>query len=366
MNSFSVRLAGRVAVWQLALLGAVFATAAPTVPRAAALAVCALALVFSATRVRGRWLDQWLRVRLGFGRRVRERATLRFATPLDAVAAGFDIRSYTNRAGNKVGLLTDGTSWVAVLRVEIPPQAEHAELQTRLRTLLDRLVAAFADGDVRIAATQLVTWSVPAVGGGAWRLHWAAVRFVPRACPAAVEARGGGEHGAQRAAAAAALRLAASLRQAGFPVRVLDNAEVRSELSTALGVDQRTLEGAPPDGHRPTETWVSWSIGALHHVSYRLRRPARHRGVLASALTWLARPPALATCVSVLFQRADAGPPRAQVAVRVAVPADRTKRAVRSALRQATKELGVHAVPMNGAHALGVQATIPLCGAVGS
>ena len=379
MNWFSAWLAARVAVWQLAVLGAVLATAAPLIPRAAVFATCAAVLVFSGVRVRGRWLDQWLRVRFGFGRRVRRRAAHRPTTPLDVVAAGFDVRSYTNRAGNRLGLLTDGTSWVAVLRVELPPHTERTELQGRLRTLLDRLAAAFDDGDVRIASTQLVTWAVPTPAAGlatgpgsprsvAWRVHWAAVRFVPRACPAAVEARGGGEHGAQRAAAAAALRLAASLRQAGFPVRMLDSAEVRSELSTSLGVDPtrpRTADSSEPEALlRPTETWASWSIGALHHASYRLRRPTRHRAVLAGALTWLARPPALSTCVSVLFHRADPGPPRAQVSVRVAVPADRTKRAVRAALRAATKDLGVHAVAMNGAHASGVQATIPLCGAV--
>jgi type VII secretion protein EccE len=339
--------AARIAVWQLVILTVILSGLRP-VQTASALAV----LVVAAVRVRGRWLDQWLLIGLGFRRRSRSSA----ASPLATVA----VRSFANQAGDRVGIATDGRAGeqalVAVLRVELPPRAGRDEVAARLRVVLDRLYEAFEDADVRLTAAQLVTWAVPTPalngeGVEAHRVHWVAVRFEPRDHPAAVEARGGGEDGALRATAAVALRLAASLRQYGFPVRVLDAPELREDLTTSIGADPG----------KPAERWGCWTSGALHHAGYRLRRAARDRDALAATLAWIARPPALTTCVSVLLRRSGNGRPAAHVVVRVAVP---VQAPARPALREATKALAAYAVALNGTHARGVRATLPLCSAI--
>jgi type VII secretion protein EccE len=283
------------------------------------------------------------------------------------VVPGADTRGYADRVGNLVGLLTDGAGWTAVLQLDPIPEAD---LRTRLAPLLDEIAAAVEGGEIRVAATQLVGWSVPVPGGQqapAWRVYWVAVRFVPGLHPAAVEARGGGEQGAVKSAAVAALRLAMGLRQRGYALRVLDGTELAAELSTSLGIEppKRGLSGQPVSatgpGPVPGETWHSWSLGALHHAGFRLRHLPRDHAGLAAVLTWLARPPAITTCVSALFSRdPGGGPARTQVVLRFAVPADRDRRAVRAALRRAAAGFGTYLAPMNGEHLVGVRATIPL------
>src|SRR5688500_1476398 len=112
-----VRAAGRVALWQLAIVWAL-AGAALAGPWAAAGAGL---LAPTAVRVRGRWLDQWVLAYLRFRRRTRRR---RARSPLDALVPGLTTRTFTDRAGNRVELATDGATWSAVLRVEPAAGAE--------------------------------------------------------------------------------------------------------------------------------------------------------------------------------------------------------------------------------------------------
>src|SRR5262245_18550604 len=204
-------LAVRVAVWQVAVVAAVVGVSG----RPAGLVLGGVLLAATAVRVRGRWLDEWVGAYLRFRRRRARRQAHPPATPLDDVAPHLQVRTHTDRSGTVVGLVADGTAWTAVLRVE-PPPASFADL-------LDRLAGALDHADVRVAEVQLVSWAVPTPDtASAWRVYWVAVRFSPGADPAAVQARGGGETGAVRATAVAALRLATSLRQGGCTVRVLD------------------------------------------------------------------------------------------------------------------------------------------------
>jgi type VII secretion protein EccE len=336
-------------------------------------------LAVTVIRVRGRWFDQWVFAYLRYRERSKRWRGRRPASPLGAVVPGADTRAYADRAGNRVGLLTDGGGWTAVLQLD---QIPDAELVPRLEGLLVEVAAAMEGGDIRIGAAQVVGWSVPTPSGAsggtssgsgapAWRVYWVAVRFVPDLHPGAVAARGGGEQGAIKSAAVAALRLSMVLRQRGYALRVLDGTELTAELSTSLGVEppKRGLKGQPVSASSAprlavSETWRSWSLGALHHASFRLRRIPRQHAGLATVLTWLARPPAITTCVSVTFACDAAGPARTEVVVRFAVPADKGRRAVRTALRRAAKGFGAYLTPMNGEHSAGVRATIPLADAI--
>jgi type VII secretion protein EccE len=337
--------AGRIAVWQLAAVVVVFAviTAQP-----AGAVVGVLALAATAIRVRGRWLDRWLMVYLTYRRRER---LPRSATPLGAVAPGLAISVFTDRAGNRVGLASQGPLWTAVLRLEKVNAAQHGELLGELTQALAK------QSDARLAAVQLVRWAVPkptdparAASRGTWDVLWIAVKFDPALDPAAVATRGGGAEGAKRATGIAALRLCFQLRGRGFTVHPLDDQELPDELASSLG--------AGAQSPKARETWRSWSLGSLQHAAFTIRT-----GDPAQVLGWQARPPALTTATSVLMSTSERGP-RVTTTLRVAVSADRkNSRAVRAALRQATKGVGAtgaKAKAMNGRHRAGVRATIPL------
>jgi type VII secretion protein EccE len=360
------RLAARIAALQVAAGCLVLPVALPA--RASAAGAIAGLVALSSIGYRGRRLPEWVLARVRFRRRTRLWRGHRPRLPIGAVVPGVDTRGHADRAGNRVGLLSDGPAWTAVLRLDPIPDGV---LVDRVSGLLDELARAIADDNVPVDAVQLVGWSVPAAQGGgpkALRTFWVAIRLLPGLHPAAVEARGGGEQGAIRTAAVAALRLATALRQRGYGLRVLDGAELTDELGTSLGLEPppRGAAGrpltAPRRGLAARETWRSWSLGTLHHACFRMRRPPRQRARLAALFNLLARPPAVTTCVSVLYTRDESGrpSPRPEVVLRVAVPADRNQRAVRHALRHAASGLRGRLTPMNGEHLPGVRATIPL------
>ena len=326
------------------------------VGRVAAAGGLAGLVVLSSIRFQGRRLPEWIAARVRFRRRAALRRGYRPRAAIETVVPGVDTRGHADRAGNRVGLLADGPAWIAILRLDPIPDGAVVD---RLDQLMALLSAASADVDV----LQLVGWSVPRGGRArdALRTFWVAVRFEPTLHPSAVEARGGGEQGGVRAAAAAALRLAAALREQAFGVRVLDGTELSDEVCTSLGVEPapRGGTGQPitAQGRGPSvrETWRFWSLGGLNHACFRLHRPPSQRAKLAALFTQLARPPAVTTCVSVVYR---GGPP--EVFVRLAVPADRNAFATWNALRRAAAGLRGRPIPMNGEHLPGVRATIPL------
>src|SRR5439155_9232388 len=106
--------------------------------------------------------------------------------------------------------------------------------------------------DLPLAAVQLLTWAVPR-DGRVYRVRWLTVRYRPDEAPIAALAGGGGEVGALRSTASAALSLMVALAEAGHPSTVLEAGELADELRVALGV--------PPARHEPDtdcDTWRGW------------------------------------------------------------------------------------------------------------
>ena len=362
------RLATRIAALQVAAACLLLPAALPV--RAAAAGAIAGLVVLLSIGYRGRRLPEWLLARLRFRRRARLWRGYRPRSPIGAVVPGVDTRGYVDRAGNRVGLLADGPAWTAILRLDPIPDGV---LVDRLSGLLNELARSVTVEGALLDAVQLVGWTVPATAPGtdrpqALRTFWVAARFQPALHPNAVQARGGGEPGEIRSAAVAVLRLATSLRQRGYGLRVLDGVELTDELGTSLGLQPppRGTGGRPlmSANRAPVakETWRSWSLGALHHACFRMRRPPRQQARLAALFSLLARPPAVTTCVSVRYARevTTKRAPRLDVVVRIAVPAERDPRAVRQALRRAASGLRGRLTPMNGEHLPGVRATLPL------
>jgi type VII secretion protein EccE len=352
------RLALRVGAWQVALLAVVWSAVQPSLPRIAVALGCLVLATPTALRRHGRWLDEWM----GMRRRYRRRAHRRATAPLDALVAGLRTESYTDRSGRRLGLLRDGTGWVGMLRLEQQPGQR---IETRTADILNVLARVLTRGAVRPVAAQLVTWAVPTPGSdsrAAFRFFWVAVRFDPTVDPQSTDVRGGGDDGARRATATVLQRVALTLRQLGFGVHIVAEPELLSELSASLGLGKTRTDGTAQTPRQPTpvERWGSWSVGALHHACYRLPRVPSRPESLAGIVSWVADPPALTTCVSVLLHPDGQRFPHSRAVVRFAVPAERDERSVRAALRRAGAGIRHHASAMNGEQHLGVRATLPL------
>lgn len=367
---------GVVVWWQLlALTGLLFGGWA-TWGQLTVTIACGLVLVASVARWHGRWLPGWLATYFLFRRRAR-RAADSPATPLAAAGADLETRTYTDRAGNVVGLASDGDCWTSLLRVEPAQSTNPDKARQHIADMLPLLVASHDDGDVRLAAVQLVNWAVavpvrhtatsrattdgqdPPSGqpNAVQRQHWVAVRFAPGLAPTAVEARGGGEVGALRATAASALRLAARLTEAGYTVAVCDGADLSAQLATALGVPAAPVDDTT---QAPVESWRAWSVGALHQACYRLRRQPRTTAAMAVAAGRVAAAPALFTGTSILLERSPTGEVVSQVLLRIGAPAGPSRTEQRDALRLAATGLGADTVRLDGAHGGTVPATLPL------
>jgi type VII secretion protein EccE len=138
------------------------------------------------------------------------------------------------------------------------------------------------------------------------RVTWLALRYRPRQAPNAALARGGGELGAARTVASAALGLVARLDEAGYGADALNQSELAQELMVAV-------HGADPAPPTVRETWRDWSAGHLRQVCYE-----PHRVLDPAALLGRWTPGAAFTCASYTLSRTPRGRVRGEAALRIA------------------------------------------------
>ncbi|HEX4702081.1 MAG TPA: type VII secretion protein EccE, partial [Pseudonocardiaceae bacterium] len=229
---------GQVALWEIAAV-AVVATVHPWRPVSIVVAALAVvAIVSTSVRGAGLCLYQWIGVYARFRRR--KAAKPHGTDPLAAMVPDLKLRRQIDRAGNRVGLADLGDSLTAVVR--LTPAASPNEV-----ALVDILVDAFERTDLRLAGAEVVVWALPSPPRARYygdqrdleplRVHWLALRYREADAPAAALARGGGDLGAAKATASAALALVGRLAGAGYAGVVLDEPELRQELLVALGSD---------------------------------------------------------------------------------------------------------------------------------
>ncbi|NUR63645.1 MAG: type VII secretion protein EccE [Catenulispora sp.] len=171
---------------------------------------------------------------------------------------------------------------------------------------------------------------------GPMRVYWLSLRYRPRQAPHASLARGGGELGAARAVASAALGLVARLDTAGYPADALDQVELGQELLVALNAGD-------PAPSAVRETWRDWSSGHLRQVCYEPHRSLDPAGLLEQ---WA--PDGVFTCSSFTLSRTPRGRVRGTSAMRIAGPDPEGLKAP------------VPAVRANGRHQEFVLRTLPL------
>jgi len=109
---------------------------------------------------------------------------------------------------------------------------------------------------------------------------------------------------------------------------------------------------------RSSHRWRSWHSGTRGYITYWLRRwPAGGIGALQQALSAV---PAFSVTTAIVATRVDAGQIGLTTTVRVGIAPGVKDSVVAAGVARAAASCGAHLVRMNGEHAAGVMATLPL------
>ncbi|MFE3716168.1 type VII secretion protein EccE [Streptomyces cyaneofuscatus] len=354
-----------------------------------------LLVLLAVVRRRGRALQDWLTGALLLKARRRAAAPGADTEPMLAPVAenvpGFGPHIYVDRDHRTVGMLGDGTFLTAAVRVEASGEALRPAFGARSLPL-SLLGDALQVDDIVLESAQLVQQvrAAPAphlpqqsvarlsyaplqdkTGAPALRMTWVAVKLDPELCREAIEARGGGLEGAQRALVRVADHVASRITGAGFRAVVLDQDELNAAVATSACANP-LLSGRAgrPDAapqRRTMETSRVWRCDDRWHTTYAVDRwPELGRGAtpLPQLVALLTSVPAYATTFSLTVRRgARQGETSVSGHVRVTGGSDTELVGVRRTLEQAARHAKVGLARLDREQLPGVLATLPLGGA---
>ncbi|MDG4866005.1 type VII secretion protein EccE, partial [Streptomyces sp. T-3] len=210
-----------------------------------------------------------------------------------------------------------------------------------------------------------------AAGSPALRLTWVALKLDPELCPEAVEARGDGVPGAQRALLRVADQLASRLAGAGFEATILDESELVQALATSACLNPRANAQHQPgqDGRatqrRTVESVRSWRVDDRWHTTYWVSRwPQLGQGgvALPQIVTQFTSLPVLATTFSMTLAKAGNRGISVTGHVRITGRGENELGQVRRELERAASASKVGLVRLDREQVPGALATLPLGG----
>jgi type VII secretion protein EccE len=340
--------------------------------------VLSAGLLVGLLRVRRRWLVQWIGLALRFRVRVREREPEQVADDVDPrlrtlrlLTGDLTVARARDHDGREVGLLGHGGGWSAVLALDpegadggaalVPgdagadaatfPLAALAGCLADRGVVLDAVSALWhcrpvADDTPAAEAYREVLGALPALSR---REAWLVVRLDPARCPDAVAERGGGVLGAHRAVVGALARIERVLADHGMPVRPLAADEVLDAATEAADT--------PGHGGRLVEHWKAVVVGEVGHCAYAVTGwpsdPERLTGLTATTGR---------TSTLALTLEPDPRPGTVGLRGTVRLTAD-TPEALEDCGRELVARghaLGVALDALDGQHAAGLAATLPL------
>ncbi|MFJ2092038.1 type VII secretion protein EccE [Streptomyces sp. NPDC087901] len=358
--------------------------------------VAAVLVLLAVLRRRGRPVMEWLNAVTALRGRLRAARRPWSAEGVDPSLApivecepALRTYTYTDRQRERgIGMVGDGTFLTAVLLVQ--PRNEPLRSARDARPLeLGLLNDALEVDDIRLESVQVVQHTQPApgphvpeqaaaarsyaplqaqVGTPAVRLTWIALKLDPELCPEAVQARGGGVGGAQRALLRATDQLASRLAGAGFDASVLTEAQVTSALATSAGVNpQASTQAMRADVplRRTAESTRAWRCDDRWHTTYWVGRWP-HMGAeavpTAQLVALLTSMPAPASTFSLAVSRGTGGAPAVSGYVRLTARGSEELVGVRRQLERAARGVKVSLVRLDREQLPGVLATLPLGG----
>lgn len=342
-------------------------------------------------------LAEWYDLKRGLRRRLREaKHAIPAGTDPGLVPAvecdpALQTCTYVTREDRAVGMVGDGTFLTAVLAVEGKDAPLRPGRLGRVETPLplDLVHEALTVDDIRLESAQIVQHTQPAPaphlpeqsvvaqsygslqersGVPSLRMTWVALKFTPELSREAVEARGGGLGGAQRALVRAADQLASRLDGAGFQASVLNETEIVQALATSVCLNPRantaSSERRAPQ-RRTEETVRGWRCDDRWHATYWISRwpqvgpSAVNAPHLASILTSL---PVFTSVFSLTLGRGDDRSATVSGHVRIVGRGKDELAAARRDLQRTASRAKTGLVPLDREQVPGLLATLPLGG----
>lgn len=333
---------------------------------------------------RGRWLGASRLVHADYKERQDQRQPASGESALAPLRETFPaLRTATvaTRGGEPVGVIGDGTFLTAVIQLDSrgEPLREAREAHP---LPIGAVASALADTQVPVAGVQLITHARPApaphlprqslsvrsyqsLGANvpAQRTTWAAVRLDPEQAQGAVQARGGGAIGAQRALLTAVQRVASQIEGAGFEATILSEPELISALGTACNAIQVAVNPAATAHRRTEETRRYWRCDGSWHTTYWLDKPPtfteRTSPDFFAAVGSL---PALATSVAVNLAKGTGNSVAFSCFIRIAAGSEAQLNESGKVLEQRADQAGAGLTRLDGEQLPGLVATVPLGG----
>jgi type VII secretion protein EccE len=349
---------GQIVAAQLAIV--LIAVGAQIHPIALAIAtpIAAAMVVLGWGRMRGRWLSEWLGIRLRYQARERRVEAGTDAGGLLALAhPGARVSTFDIEA-TPVAMLADAEGFVALLELGesnvVPGRAWHP-----LPSPASLLPAPASDTPpvrIQLLLHAVATTGLAPVASSYRQLTGGRLLAAERAVLAVRVQRADGwsGHDLERALAGAVRKVRAKL--GGVPHRPLGEVAALRVLGEFAGHDgtQAAQEG-----------WAAMHMGGLLQAHYAVERwPQSHPDPAHALLPRLMRLPANMTCVSL-----TAGPWRdttdqlpAQLSVRIATPDQPSLATAATALKQVLHSARSWARRLDGEQMDGLLATLPLAG----
>lgn len=323
--------------------------------------------------INGRPVISWLRLRAAFGRRRRAKVTDTDVptdlVPLAEWVPGLTVMRTLTGRGGEIGVITDGSAWVAVLSLVSDDKLladRGAEID------LDSLGSLTTQDDVAFDGVQLVTFTVPAptslllgegspaaasyreiLGGDGVpptvRRTWLCLRLDPRQCLGAVARRGAGNEGINATLRFGLHRAQSMLKRQGIETRALDPVEIYEVLALTSGA-------GPEHGDRRTnEGWLHWTCDGLEHRGQLVTKWGKDASLgYARLQDAVAHAPALFVITSFTLSQQK----EATGAIRVVAP---TTAATETAFSHLTGVLGgdIRLQPAGGVQVPALLSTVP-------
>ncbi|WP_459182052.1 type VII secretion protein EccE [Streptomyces sp.] len=358
-------------------------------------AVAAIALLFFGLgRRRKRPMPEWMATVQAMKRRKKEcsdpapHGTDPAFVPAVECDPALRTYAYADRDERTVGFVGDGTFLTAIVQVEAPDEPLRPQRGTRPLPL-DLLHAALDVEDIHLESVQLVQYTQPAPAPHvpeqavsvrsyaplqaqsqtpAVRLTWVALKLDPELCAEAVQARGGGIGGAQRALLRATDQLASRLTGLGFRASVLDEREIVTAVGIASCINPRANNAASQNGRaarRTQESVRAWRCDDRWHTTYWVGSwPQLGPGAvqLADLAALLTATPVMATTFALTASRGALSSPAMSGYVRLAARSENELVAARRDLERRSGAARAGLVRLDREQLPGLLATLPLGG----
>jgi type VII secretion protein EccE len=374
----------QIVAWQVAIIGIVLAVKQPLGRMVPLLAGAVVLLAITVPRSSGRWVYQWLGVRLRYLTRRRQHTV-----PVRDSGAGLmspflrGVQLETIKVDDVERALLSHAGGLSVV-LQLAPVDGGALIEPAVTVPPPSVLLPLSDEGGPPMSAQLIVQTTPAPGvyGGhgmaaqsyhalargripARRRSWIALQVLRS--PADTD-----DADLRATLVLAVARLQRRLTRVAMQGHVLDETQLNADIAVLSGAETVWPDNGPAVV-RFLEQWTSWRAGAHAQVTYRLLEwPDLSAETGREFFDQLVTMPSVATTTGIAARRAGNPAPEGspegsdlelEAALRVSVPSEQADQ-LSMQLRELAARHGVRVQRMNGEHVFGLAASLPFGGFV--